>query len=145
MRTIEGETRSNPGPHLRIRLIDARSCCYVPARFFAALTRADWKFPTFLLCRNNPSAVSMSVFHALLATTPWVSEPASLSDFHCFSAHLRYGPYSFGLASFRAGIDPLSGLNVSCALWLPRKASHWTAAARCGAPFASVKLSDSQS
>src|SRR6266498_3882441 len=130
IRTIEGETRSNPGPHLRTRFTYAAlRCCYVPDRFFAAETSADWKFPTFLFCRNRPSAVSMSVFHALLATTPCVSEPASLSVFHCLSAHLRYVSYSFGFASLRAGIEPFSGLNVSCAFLLPRKPSHWIAAA----------------
>src|SRR6266542_5551935 len=111
---IEGETRSNPGPPLRARFTYGLAGCYVPERFFAAETSADWKFPTFLFCRNSPSAVSMSVFHALLATTPCVSEPASLSDFHCLSAHLRYLSYSFGFASWRAGIEPFSGLNVSC-------------------------------
>ena len=63
----------------------------------------------------------MSVFQALPATTPCASEPASLSVFHCTSAHFRYGPYSFAFASWRAGIEPLTGLNVSCASLLPRK------------------------
>src|SRR6266542_3787906 len=67
---IEGETRSNPGPPLRARFTYGLAGCYVPERFFAAETSADWKFPTFLFCRNSPSAVSMSVFHALLATMP---------------------------------------------------------------------------
>jgi len=53
------------------------------------LTSDVWNFVTSLFWRNRPSAVSMSVFHALLATTPCVSEPASLSVFHCVSAHLR--------------------------------------------------------
>ena len=85
----------------------------------------------------------MSVFQALFATTPWASEPASLLVFHCWSAHLRYVPYSFGLASFRAGMEPFAGLKVSCARLLPTKPSHSTAAERFGAPFGSVKLSES--
>jgi hypothetical protein len=84
MRTMEGETRSNPGPHLRTFLT-----LRAYARFFASATSAAWNFATSLFATKRPSAVSMSVFHALLATTPCVSEPASLSAFHCLSAHLR--------------------------------------------------------
>ena len=91
IRMIDGEMRRSPGPHLRTPLIasfllgpDAYA-----ARFFAAETRAAWNFVTSLLCRNRPRAASMSVFQALPPTTPCVSEPASLSVFHCVSAHLR--------------------------------------------------------
>jgi hypothetical protein len=57
-----------------------------------------------------------------------------LSVFHCFRLHLRYVSYRDAFASCRAGIDPLTGLNVSCALRLPRNPSHLMAASRCGAP-----------
>ena len=131
---MDGETRSSPGPHLRMfvnvvpyarfaavasadrgLIADDINKPSTPARrvltrtegrpgsawsplstslvryafFFAAATRADWNFATSLLCKNRPSAVSTAVFQALLATTPCVSEPASLSFFHCDSAHLR--------------------------------------------------------
>src|SRR5215203_7084023 len=87
----------------------------------------------------------MSVYQAPGATTPCASDPASLFVFHCCSAYFRYGPYNLGFASVLAGIEPLTGLNWSCALLLPRKPSHLTAAARCGAFLGSVKLSESQS
>ena len=84
MRTMEGETRSSPGPHLRTFLTRVPYAYFLPAA-----TSAVWNFATSLLCKNRPSAVSTAVFQALLATTPCVSEPASLSVFHCCSAHFR--------------------------------------------------------
>src|SRR6266536_1180334 len=55
----------------------------------AASTSDFWKLPTFLLLRNRPTEVSMSVCHALFAVTPCHIDPASLSLFHCWSAHAR--------------------------------------------------------
>jgi hypothetical protein len=80
--------------------------------FFFAATSAAWN-RTFFVCRNSPRAVLMSVDQAAGATTPCANDPASASDFQSLSAVFRYAPYSLVFASFRAGIEPLTGLNVS--------------------------------
>ena len=77
----DGKISSSPGPQARIRRIVHRR--YLVAAYAlataAAKPAASW-FPTKI-----PSAVSISELRALLATTPWVSEPAILVAGSCQS------------------------------------------------------------
>ena len=50
--------------------------------------------------------------------------------------------YSEASPSVRAGIEPLTGLNVSWPSFEPASFSHSRAASRCGAPTGRVKLSE---
>src|SRR5262245_3641612 len=66
--TWAGRRRYADQPHRSRRyLVDA----YAAATAFANLA-------TSLSCTNKPRAESISPFQALLATTPWVSEPTTL-------------------------------------------------------------------
>lgn len=57
--------------------------------FLEAVAMALCSLPASLFCRKRPTAVSMSVWNLLLATTPCQNEPASLSVCHWLNAQAR--------------------------------------------------------
>src|SRR5688572_3288114 len=56
-----------------------------------ASTKAVWKLATSDgFARNNPKAVSILLFHASLATTPWVRLPTTVSVLQSAAADCKY-------------------------------------------------------
>src|SRR5687768_12329817 len=72
-----------------------------------ASTRAVWKLATSLgFARKRPSAVSISLFHASLATTPWVRLPTTVSVLQSSAADCKYSLNRDWSQSVRAQIEP---------------------------------------
>ena len=129
-------------PRLR-SLNDSNTETYLQGPELAqAATSAAWKFSTLLSAMNRPRAVSISVFHESLATTPCVSEPTTVSVDQSSIADCRYSPNKDLSQSVRAQMEPLTGLNASCPSLEPAIFSQAVAASGSGAPTARTKESE---